>query len=159
MFFQTAITLPISRMKALISLLETVEIQTKEKWMTDADILSLRLAPDMLPFVKQIPIFSSSVIKERTESTLAELRLRLETTISYLDTFVATDFVHAATAEARFPYFPGMHMVGADYVIGYGIPNFFFHVVTAYDILRQYGFDIGKADYMGKEVPLIADAK
>jgi hypothetical protein len=96
---------------------------------------------------------------EDTESTLAELRLRLETTISYLDTFVATDFVHAATAEARFPYFPGMHMVGADYVIGYGIPNFFFHVVTAYDILRQYGFDIGKADYMGKEVPLIADAK
>lgn len=172
MFFQTAITLPISRMKALISLLETVEIQTKEKWMTDADILSLRLAPDMLPFVKQIQIVSDNAKwmasrlagkdipkYEDTESTLAELRLRLETTISYLDTFLATDFVHAATAEARFPYFPGMHMVGADYVIGYGIPNFFFHVVTAYDILRQYGFDIGKADYMGKEVPLIADAK
>lgn len=47
-------------MKALISLLETVEIQTKEKWMTDADILSLRLAPDMLPFVKQIQIVSDN---------------------------------------------------------------------------------------------------
>ncbi len=172
MFFQTTITLPISRMKSLISLIETVEIQAQEKWMTDADILGLRLAPDMLPFVKQIQIVSDNAKwmasrlagkeipkYEDTESTLWELRTRLQTTIAYLDTFVSTDFVNAAIAEARFPYFPGMHMVGADYVFGYGIPNFFFHVVTAYDILRQHWFDIGKADYMGKEVPLIADTQ
>ena len=100
---------------------------------------------------KEIPKY------EDTESTLAELRMRLDKTIAYLETFVSTDFIHAGTAEARFPYFPGMHMVGADYVLGYGLPNFFFHVVTAYDILRHHGFDIGKADYIGKEIPLVAD--
>jgi hypothetical protein len=42
-------------------------------------------------------------------------------------------------------------------LFGYALPNFFFHVVTAYDILRHHGFDIGKTDYMGKEVPFIAD--
>lgn len=172
MFFQVIVTLPISRMRALISLIDIIEIQAKEKGMSDRDILELRLAPDMLPFVKQIQIASDNAKGmasrlagkdipkyEDTESTLWELRSRLETTIAYLDTFVSTDFVYAAKAEARLPYFPGMHMVGADYVFGYGIPNFFFHVVTAYDILRHHGFNIGKADYIGKELPLIPDVK
>ena len=95
---------------------------------------------------------------EDNEATLAELRARLERTISYLETFVETDFQNAATAEARFPYFPGMHMVGSDYLLGYAIPNFFFHLVTTYDILRHHGFDIGKADYIGKAIPLLPDA-
>ena len=56
MFFQNTITLPITRMRALIFLIETIQVQAKEKGMTDADILALRLAPDMLPFVKQIQI-------------------------------------------------------------------------------------------------------
>ena len=95
---------------------------------------------------------------EDNETTLAELRARLEKTISYLETFVETDFQNAATAEARFPYFPGMHMVGADYMLGYALPNFFFHLVTTYGILRHHGFDIGKADYIGKAIPLLPDA-
>lgn len=94
---------------------------------------------------------------EDNEVTLSDLISRLTKTISYLETFSKKDFVNASTAEARFPYFPGMHMVGADYVLGYAIPNFFFHVVTAYGILRHHGFDVGKADYMGKGVPLLAD--
>jgi hypothetical protein len=48
-------------------------------------------------------------------------------------------------------------MVGADYILGYGLPNFFFHVVTAYDILRHHGFEIGKSNYMGQSLPLVAD--
>lgn len=170
MFYQTTILLPIARMNALIYLLEKVESQAQTKHMSDADILSLRLAPDMYPLSKQIQIVSDNAKwmvarltgkiapkMEDTESTLAELRTRLANTVAYLDAFVETDFTHASTAEARFPYFPGMHMVGADYIIGYALPNFFFHVVTAYDILRHHGFDIGKADYTGKAIPLLAD--
>ena len=94
---------------------------------------------------------------EDNETTLAELRARVAKTIAYLETFTEADFAHAATAEARFPYFPGVHMVGSDYVFGYAIPNFFFHLVTTYDILRHHGFDIGKSDYMGKAIPFVAD--
>ena len=60
MYYQTAITLPVSRMGALISLLDTVETQAKEKNMRDADIFALRLAPDMLPFGRQIQIVSDN---------------------------------------------------------------------------------------------------
>ncbi len=60
MFYQTAIILPISRIDALISLLDTIETQAKEKNMSDADILALSLTPDMLPFAKQIQIVSDN---------------------------------------------------------------------------------------------------
>ncbi len=138
--------------------------------MSDADILALRIAPDMLPLAKQVQIVSDNAKgmvsrltghenpkMEDTETTLAELRTRLANTIAYVEQFSEKDFANAATAEARFPYFPGVHMVGTDYILGYGIPNFFFHVVTTYDILRQHGFDIGKSDYLGKAVPFVAD--
>ena len=124
----------------------------------------------MLPLDKQVQIVSDNAKgivsrltvsenpkMEDTETTLAELRTRLENTIAYVEQFSEKDFANAASAEARFPYFPGVHMVGADYILGYAIPNFFFHVVTTYDILRQHGFDIGKSDYMGKAIPFIAD--
>lgn len=170
MFYQTTVSLPVSRMKALISLLEKVETQAKEKNMSDADVLSLRLAPDMLPFAKQIQIVSDNAKgivagltgkvapkMEDTESTFAELRTRLESTITFLESFFEGDFTDAGTAEIRISYFPGVHMVGEDYVVCYALPNFFFHVVTAYAILRNHGFDVGKGDYMGKNVPFIAD--
>ncbi len=171
MFYQAAITLPISRMKALSSLIDTIETEATAKNMTDAEVLDMRLAPDMLPFGRQIQIVwdnakwmasrlagKEAPKYEDNETTLAELRARLERTISYLETFVETDFQNAATVEARFPYFPGMHMVGADYMLGYALPNFFFHLVTTYSILRHHGFDIGKADYIGKAIPLLPDA-
>ena len=56
MFYQAAITLPISRMKALISLIDTIETQATAKNMTDAEVLDMRLAPDMLHFGRQIQI-------------------------------------------------------------------------------------------------------
>lgn len=60
MFYQTTVILPISRMKALISLIETIMPQVQSKNMTDADVLVLRLAPDMLPFARQIQIVSDN---------------------------------------------------------------------------------------------------
>lgn len=150
MFYESTIILPLTRLRGLVVLLEKIEPQVKEKNMSDADILALRLAPDMFPFAKQIQIsidnakgMASRMSRkeapkyEDNESTLAELKARLEKTIAYLETFTPEDFADADTAEARFPYFPGMKMVGKGYVFTYGIPNFMFHVVTAYSILRN----------------------
>lgn len=170
MFYQTTVTLPISRMKALISLIDTITTQAQEKNMSDETILALSLSPDMLPFAKQIQIISDNAKGmvsrlsgteapkyEDNEKTLEELKARLNKTITYLETFSEADFANAATAEARFPWFPGVHMVWADYVLGYGLPNFFFHVVTAYDILRHHGFQIGKSDYIGTGLTIVPD--
>lgn len=169
MFYQTTVTLPSLRLKALLSLLVKVESQAKEKGIDDATILDYRLIADMFPLVKQIQIATdnakgmASRLAHReipqykdTETTLVELQARLQKTIDYLATFTEDDFADAATAEAHFPYFKDVHMVGADYVIGYGLPNFFFHIVTAYDILRQHGFEVGKGDYMdGSLIPFV----
>jgi hypothetical protein len=156
-------------MKALVSLLNTIQEQAQDKNMSDADILGLRLAPDMFPLSKQIQIVSDNAKwmasrlagkeipkMEDNETTIEDLRTRLNTTIAFLESFVKSDFTNAATAEARFPWFPGSHMVGIDYVTGYGLPNLFFHVVTAYNILRHHGFEIGKSNYIGS-LPLVAD--
>jgi uncharacterized protein len=170
MYYQNTVTLPLSRLRALHSLLMTVESQMHTKGMTDTALLELRLAPDMFPLVKQIQIITDNAKGmasrmanreipkyEDSETTLAELMSRIEKTIAYLGTFVEADFADADTAEARFPYFPGQKMVGAGYVISYALPNFFFHLVTAYAILRNAGFEIGKRDYMGSEVALVSE--
>lgn len=170
MFYESTITLPLTRLKGLKVLLEKIEPQLETKNMTDADVLALRLAPDMFPFAKQIQIASDNAKWmasrmarveapkfEDNEATIADLKSRLDKTIAYLESFTPEQFAEADTAEARFPYFPGMKMVGKGYVFTYGIPNFMFHVVTAYAILRNAGFDIGKADFMAGQVEFHPD--
>jgi uncharacterized protein len=170
MFYESIITLPIGRLRALKSLIEKVEWQMSSKNMVDADILTLRLASDMFPFVKQVQIVTDNAKGmasrmarveapkyEDNETTLEELKSRLDRTIAYLDTFSEKSFSRASTAEARFSYFPGVKLVGAGYIFTYGLPNFLFHTVTAYDILRNAGFDIGKADFMGGQAAFVPD--
>jgi hypothetical protein len=172
MFYQTTVTLPITRLQGLLSLLDKVESQAAEKGISEETILSGKLANDMFSFVKQIQIASDNAKGmasrmarkeapkyEDNETTLKEVRARIEKTISYLETFTPEDFADAATAEAKFPWFAGVKFVGEGYVLTYGIPNFMFHIVTAYDILRHLGFDIGKADYMGPGLALVPDAE
>jgi uncharacterized protein len=142
----------------------------QKKWITEQHLLSAQLAPDMFPLVRQIQIASDNAKGmasrmarkeapkyEDTEVTLDDLRTRLTKTIAYLRTFTEDDFRDAANAEARFPWFPQMKFVGEGYVVTYGIPNFLFHVVTAYNILRHLGFDIGKGDYMWTGLALLKD--
>ena len=170
MFYDAVITLPKARLNGLLSLLGKVATQAKDKNMSDADVLSLKLAPDMFALSKQIQVatdnakgMASRLTRteapkyEDNEVTLADMMARLEKTIAYLETFTPEHFKDADTAEARFPYFPGMKMVGKGYVFTYGIPNFMFHVVTAYAILRNAGFDIGKADFMAGQVEFHPD--
>jgi uncharacterized protein len=140
--------------------------------MTDAQVLALSLTPDMFPLVKQIQIATDNAkgmasrmahheipSYEDNESNFAEIRARLEKTIAYLETFTEADFADASTGEFKSKWFPGLKLVGEGYILTYGLPNFFFHVVTAYDILRNAGFEIGKEDYMGTGVAFVPDVE
>jgi hypothetical protein len=124
---------------------------------------SARLFPDMLPFVAQIRIacdHAKSVAAnlsgkqapkhEDTETTMAELRGRIAKCLDYLDTFTAADF-EATKADTliRLPNRPGKALPAEEYLYSRQIPNFFFHVTTAYDLLRHGGVEIGKSDYLG----------
>lgn len=128
--------------------------------------LALRLYPNMLPFSAQIRIacdtskFAAAFLAGKTppvhednEKTLADYKGRLQNVIDYLGSFSEADFAAAADRKVSPPSFKGKHMTGHDYLVRRQVPNFYFHIVTAYDLLRHAGVQIGKTDYLG-ELPL-----
>jgi hypothetical protein len=86
---------------------------------------------------------------EDNEQTFEELHGRIAKVLAYLDSFKEADFAQTTSdTKIAIPYPPGKLMYAVDYVTGRQIPNFYFHVVTAYDILRQGGVELGKGDYL-----------
>jgi len=86
-----------------------------------------------------------------TEQTLEELQTRVRATIQYLDGFSADDYAGAATRVVSQPRWKGEWMTGADYLLQHALPNFFFHLTTAYAILRHNGVALGKRDFLGAQ--------
>lgn len=124
--------------------------------------LGFRLAPDQFAFARQVQTacdtakLAASRLSGKeapkhadNEQTLEELRARVQSVISYLDGFSAKDFEGAAKATITQPRWEGKTMTGADYFLEHAIPNFFFHLTTAYAILRHNGVAVGKRDYLG----------
>ncbi len=145
-----------------LSILEKVPAWMAQKNLTDAVVLQSRLAIDMLPLVRQVQILSDNarfavaaltgtapVSFDDKGVTVLELCDRLKRTLECLDSFTEADFEEADLRKVELKYFPGQYMTGSDYLTHYGLPNFFFHLVTAYDILRHHGLEIGKKDYLG----------
>jgi hypothetical protein len=124
---------------------------------------STRLFPDMLPFVAQIRIACDTAKApagnlsgkevprhEDNETTFAELRARIAKCVAVLETFTADDFARTtATTMVRLPNKPGKAIAADEYLFARQIPNFYFHVVTAYDLLRHGGVEVGKNDFYG----------
>jgi hypothetical protein len=86
-----------------------------------------------------------------TETTLDELRARVQSIVRYLDGFTAADFAGAANQVVSQPRWKGEWMTGEEYLLQHGLPNFFFHLTTAYAILRHAGVGIGKRDFLGPQ--------
>ncbi len=129
----------------------------------DANLfLALRLAPDQFAFARQIQIacdtakLAASRLSGKdapphadTEQTVDELRARVRSVLAYLDTYAADDFESAASRSVTQPRWEGKTMSGADYFVEHALPNFYFHLATAYAILRHNGVTVGKRDYLG----------
>ncbi len=84
-----------------------------------------------------------------TETTMAQLRDRIRKTVGYLETVTPESLEQGATQEITISFLPGKAAKGADYVVDMALPNFYFHVTTAYAILRHHGVDVGKRDFIG----------
>lgn len=167
-----AFTVPvfINSLTALKAVLAKGEEFAKENGKSEADMLELRLYRDMLPLSKQVQIASDNAKgaaarlsgttppkMDDNEATFAELYTRIDKTIEFLKSVKVEDFANAATAKIKIPYFPeDSHFTGDVYARMYVIPNFYFHIVTAYDILRHNGVVIGKMDIRG-DVQMVKD--
>jgi len=146
-------------------------VQHAEAKQFDPDnFCTARLAPDMLPFTRQVQIACDSAkrataglagkeapVHEDTEQTMAQLRERIQKCLAYLATFQARDFAAVTPKTAIKLQNPkGKAMFADDALLARSLPNFFFHVVTAYALLRSGGVEIGKLDFLG-ELPATFD--
>jgi hypothetical protein len=142
--------------------LETAASHAQTKGFDPAVYAGLRLAPDQLPFARQVQIACDTTklgasrltgkaapSQPDTEQTIDELRARVAAAIAYLDTFSPADFEGAATRLITQPRWQGKAMTGANYFLEHVVPNFFFHASHVYAILRHNGVTLGKADYLG----------
>lgn len=126
-------------------------------------LLNSRLAPDQFSLFKQIQIACDSAklcasrltgkdapVHDDTEKSLAQLKTRIQDVISYLGTFSAKDFVGSEERKISQPRWEGKYMTGYEFALQHAIPNVYFHITTAYAILRHNGVEIGKKDYLGE---------
>lgn len=150
-------------MENLSKILDKAVAQAKSRDLPLSDLLEARLAPDMFPFPRQIQI-TSDIAKlaaarlaemeppsfPDTETTFPELQARITKTIEYVKSVPREKYDGAEdrTITLKFPQ-GEMSFVGREFVTNFVLSNFFFHVTTAYDILRYKGIEIGKMDYLG----------
>jgi len=143
--------------------LDKAETHAAAKKFDTSVYLSSRLAPDMLPFTKQIQIAcdtakfcvarlagSEGPKFEDNETTLAELRERINATIAYLKSVPAAQIDGSEDKEVTLPRRDGpIIMKGEAYLKHFALPNMFFHLTTAYALLRHNGVEVGKMDFLG----------
>jgi hypothetical protein len=152
--------------KALTQLLHVMEkgvANAKARNFDTSVLVGARLAPDMLPFVKQIQLTSdfakNSMARlagvdppkfEDNETTMDELFARVRKTIEYIDSVPAGAFEGSEDRDIKIPLRDRtVEFKGLEFLQKWALPNFFFHHVTAYNLLRHNGVDIGKKDFLG----------
>ena len=157
---------------AFLGVLDKAEAHAKARKFDAANYLAVRLIPDMWPLTRQIQAFCDHAKNaafrlagaeppavENRETTIAELRARIQATLEHLKTVDSAAVDAAADRDVVFPLGPAkMKMQGANYLLHFALPNFYFHLTTAYDILRAGGVEIGKRDFLGA-VPGLTPAR
>jgi hypothetical protein len=147
----------------LATLLAKGQAHADAAGITHDTMLAARLAPDMLPLSRQVQIAAdaakfaiarlSGVDAPKfadTESSFAQLQERLANTVTYLKSVDAAALEGSETRSITLsagefnPTF-----TGEGYLLQFALPNFYFHITTAYDLLRHQGVQIGKLDYLG----------
>ncbi|NWG39860.1 MAG: DUF1993 domain-containing protein [Hydrogenophilaceae bacterium] len=147
----------------LIAILEKAAVHCEEKKIDAAVLVNYRLYPDMFAFARQVQIAADAAKNgtaylagaeppkfDNTEQTFAELIERIRKTIEFISAFKPEQIdgsedrdVVISRGETTVTY------KGQAYLLNRVLPNFFFHITTAYDILRHNGVPLGKKDYLG----------
>jgi hypothetical protein len=147
--------------KSLMNMRNWLDKAAEEK--SESALLEARLAPDMRPLPAQYQMASDSAKNALarltgteappmpdTEQSFAELKDRCDRTIRYLESFDAGALAGSEDREVviTFPNGMGYRFIGSEYLAGFALPNFYFHVTTAYAILRNAGVQLGKPDFL-----------
>ncbi len=154
----------VRQLGSMLAWLDKAERHAEARKFDSANYLGLRLAPDMLPFGKQIQIATDGakgcvarlagleVPKwDDNEATLDEFRARIRKTIDYVQSVPAAQIDGSEAREIVLPVRVGepLRFSGEAYLKHFALPNFFFHATTAYALLRHAGVELGKRDFLG----------
>ena len=148
----------------MLNWLDKAQAYAESRKFDTANFLGMRLAPDMLPFTRQIQITTDGVKGcmarlagqevpkwDDTEASFDDLRARIRKTIDYVQSFSAAQIDGSEDKEILLPTRQAepMRFTGESYLKHFVLPNFFFHATTTYALLRHGGVDLGKRDYLG----------
>ncbi len=161
--YQASVPRFINALNNLSAILDKAQAHVDAKKLDEATLTSFRLFPDMLPMARQILIATDTAkglaarlagvdipVYEDTEKTLGELKARIAKTVAYLQTFRPEQIdgtedkeivIKRGDKETRY--------TGMQFLLGHAVPNVYFHITTAYNILRHNAVEIGKRDYLG----------
>lgn len=162
--YQASIPLLANSLKNLAAILEKGAAYAEAKKVDQAVLLNSRLFPDMFPLARQVQVASDIARRgvarlagvdappmEDKEVTFGELIDRLQKTVAYLETFTPTQIDGSEEKVITLPVGKQtMTFAGLPYLQSFVLPNVYFHVATAYNILRHSGVEVGKVDFLGK---------
>ena len=160
------LTIPVftGMLRNLSKLLERAEEQAAARKYAPEALLDARLYPDMFPLTRQVQLatdFAKGTAArlaglevprwEDTERGFGELQARIRKALDYLATLAPEAFAAAEERAIELKTPAGtFNFRGDEFLLTWGLPNFYFHVTTAYNILRHNGIEIGKLDFLGK---------
>ena len=161
--YQASVPVFLQMLQALSAILDKAEGFAAERKIDPAVLLGWRLAPDMFALTRQVQIATDQAKGccarlagveipkyPDDETTFADLKARIAKTIAFVQDFEpgaidgSEDRAITLTAGSR-----ELRFKGEQYLVSFVLPNFYFHVTTAYDILRHCGLPIGKRDFLG----------
>jgi hypothetical protein len=161
--YQASVPRFVSILGNLSNILDKAQAHVDTKKIDETGLTNYRLFPDMLSFTKQVQIACDTAkgvvarlagieipVFEDNEKTLAELRARITKTQAFLQSVTATQI--DGTEDKDIVIKRGdkeTHYKGMQFLLGHALPNVYFHVTTAYAILRHNGVELGKRDYLG----------
>jgi uncharacterized protein len=162
--YQISVPLFIKTLGNLSAILDKGVAFSEARKVDPSVLLGYRLAPDMLNLTRQVQIASDHArrascrlagieppVYEDNETTFAELKARIEKTVTFLNTLKPAQFDGAESREITLKIGGNNKTLsGQTYFLHNALPNFFFHTTTAYAILRHCGVEIGKMDFIGQ---------
>jgi uncharacterized protein len=161
--YQASVPAFVQMLNNLSAILDKAEAHAQDRKIEPEVLLNYRLAPDMLPFIRQIQIAADlakgaaarlagvEVPKhDDTEKSFADLKARITNTVAFVQSIQPTHIDGSEGREINLTL--GEHKMnfkGQPYLVHFVLPNFYFHCTTAYDILRLCGVELGKKDFIG----------
>jgi uncharacterized protein len=136
----------------MLAWLDKAQAHAEARQFDANNYLGLRLAPDMLPFARQIQIASDGAKGDDNEASLDELRARIRKTLDHVQSFSAAQIDGSDARAITIPMRSGdaLNFSGEAFLKHYALPNFYFHSGATYMLLRHAGVELGKADFLGR---------